>query len=332
MRPRITPTDRDRLRTQFGWRYEAHARAVLGTLALHPGLRSAGSSPEILTGLVCTRAYLAAHVPAAGAGRADAHDTPTEAERAVDLALRGDGSTPAEAFLIARCAAVGLARLPAVVGAVYHDAVPDLAVIRHYRPGELLTEPAFLEVSTTLSGAPSMSPGVPTAPSGAPGMPPGVPTAPSAGPPPVGAIPGTVRYVIWSSTARRTGLLSADLAGRGPDAPDALLGAGTCFVVLAVEPGPAQTGGVTVLLREVLAGRRADPGLDERILGRLRETRADTAPAGTRDAPVSADHGDDAAGPRPWASRAAIGISADGRLFDPDGARPAPDVEPGPTP
>ncbi|MCL9797459.1 hypothetical protein MXD58_024725, partial [Frankia sp. AgKG'84/4] len=175
----------------------------------------------------------------------------------MDAVLRGDGPGPADAALIARRACAGLGRLPAVVGPVFHDADADPALLRRYRSGDLVVEPGFLTASTR--------------------------------PRPT---PAPVRYVIWSSTARRTGLLIPDLTGSGEDPPDVLFAAGTRFVVLAVDPatGPVGGAGATppgpgrqdanvpgrtpdraalVLLREVIAGR-ADEAWDERALGRLR--------------------------------------------------------------
>jgi len=321
VRQAASARDRDRLRALLGWRYEGHARAVLSALALHPGLRTAGGEQDVLAGLVCVRAYLAARAAAAdglpsGAGPSCAADagTPggTAAESAVDLVLRGDGPGPAEAVLVARCACAGLARLPAVVGLVHADAVADPAVVSRYRVGDVLVEPAFLEASTTVRPSPER----------------------------------TVEYLIWSSTARRTGLLAADLSPSGDPLPDALFAAGTRFAVLAVEPGepvepvepiepvesldsvvpdpsaedagPAgampQGGPVArVLLRELVAGR-VDKTADERVLRRLREHPSARAHARAATRPV----------------HRAVGLGHDGRAFHPDSGRPAPDHEPDP--
>jgi hypothetical protein len=279
----VAAADRERLRTLLGWRYEAHARAVMSVLALQPGLR-AESPDDLLAGLVALRAYLAAT------------ESPSPLGRAVAAALRGEEQDDGDPVLLARCAGAGLGRLPAVVGPVFLPAAADPAVVDRYRSGDMLVEPAFLEVST--------------APWDLPGR--------------------TVEYAIWSSTARRTDPLGLGGAAGGGGSPGrALFSAGTRLVVLGVDRdggtgGAAGPGGTPprVLLREVVGGR-ADSALDERALGRLRGMLPAPSPAVQRDGP-----GD---GP-PERFRFAVGLDDDARAFALDGVRPADDLEPAGTP
>ncbi|WP_055751135.1 hypothetical protein [Frankia sp. AvcI1] len=286
--PRVTVEDRDRLRTLLGWRYETHARAVMGALALQPGLRAGAGADDLLAGLVAVRAYLSA------AGRLDS------AGRSVNAALRSAERRPDDdgLILLARCVQAGLGRLPAVVGPVFRPAAASPDVLSRHRPGDMLVEPAFLEVST----APWELPG------------------------------RTVEYVIWSSTARRTTWLGAD-ATPGGSSCEALFVAGTRFVVLAVdratedEDGRAGAGEAPtrVLLREVVGGR-VDAALAQRALGRLRDVLADRPPAASG---AGAPGGPD--GALPERLRFALGVGAGGRAFAPDGARLADALGPAAT-
>ncbi|WP_158230682.1 hypothetical protein [Frankia sp. CcI49] len=300
VRPGATPADREPLRALLGWRYEAHARAIMGMLALQPGLRSVSDSVDVLSGLVALRAYLSAAVTDDAARTGDG--SPVVTAGLVDSVLRGTTATAggtgagageaerAGALLLARCAAAGLSRLPAAAGPVFRPALADPRLATGLRRGQILAEPGFLRVSTT--------------PWTVPGQ--------------------TVCYAIWSATARRTDRLGSPGQPAGPGGPGgpgspggpggpsgsggsggsggfgspadhALFTAGTRFVVLDVLPGdgaghpyegtgpgnPAGTGPagqppgepsrpVWVLLRECFGGR-ADDALDERARGRLRE-------------------------------------------------------------
>jgi hypothetical protein len=283
--PRVTVEDRERLRALLGWHYEAHARAVLSALALQPGLRAGPGPDDLLAGLVAVRAYLSAE------GGLDA------AGRSLDAVLRDARRRPDEdgRLLLGRCAQAGIGRLPAVVGPVFRPAAPEPGVVRRYRAGDMLVEPAFLEASTT--------------PWDLPGR--------------------TVEYVIWSSTARRTAWLGLDsTAGGSPS--HALFLAGTRFVVLGVDLGVGVglgTGTGTgeaparVLLREAVGGR-AERGLDERALGRLRDALAGRSfaagTAGTNTEPAGV----------PAHLQCAVGLGDGGRPFALDGARRADALEP----
>jgi hypothetical protein len=282
----VAVADRERLRTLLGWRYEAHARAVMGVLALQPGLRAGSGSDDILAGLVAVRAYLAATESRSPLGLA------------VTAALRGGerGWDDGDPVLLARCAGAGLGRLPAVAGPVFLPAAPDPAVVERYRSGDMLVEPAFLEVSTTRWDLPGR----------------------------------TVEYAIWSSTARRTDWLGlGDAAGGGGAPGRALFSAGTRLVVLGVDRdggtgGSAGSGGTParmlprVLLREAVGGR-ADSALDERALDRLRTMLPAPSPAVERAGPDG--------GP-PERFRFAVGLDDDASAFALDGVRPADDLEP----
>ncbi|NMO55370.1 hypothetical protein HH310_29830 [Actinoplanes sp. TBRC 11911] len=134
--------DRTALRLALEGRYDAHARVVSRTLAESPGLRaSIGAFADLATGLVGVRAYHA------------------EERDVVNQALRGAGSADdAERVLVlARCAAYGLRRLPVVLGPVFRAGPADVELIRGYRPGDVLTEPAFIDVD--LAAGP-VAPGV----------------------------------------------------------------------------------------------------------------------------------------------------------------------------
>ena len=225
--------DRERLRSVLGWRYEAHARAVTGALALQPGLRLSATTDDLLAGLVAVRA----HLSTSGAS--------------VDATLRGEsmpetGTPPVagpDVRLLARCAASGLDRLPVVVGPVFRPGTPDAAVLRLYRSGLRLVEPAFTEARINRQ-LPSDS---------------------------------TVEYAIWSSTGRRTDLLITDEAGSAPTPIRVLFRAGTHFVVLGVEESTEKTP-VRVLLREVTEASPTSDAVDERAHRRLLEVVNATVP------------------------------------------------------
>jgi hypothetical protein len=127
--------DREYLRSLLGWRYEAHARAVSGVLALQPGMRSTAGSDDLVSGLIAVRAQLSglgAQVDRWLRGEAGPGGDPA------DLDLRG-------AELLGRFSNVGLRRLPAVVGPVFRPGTPDPRALERYRAGMQLVEPAFAE-------------------------------------------------------------------------------------------------------------------------------------------------------------------------------------------
>ncbi|MCW3817616.1 hypothetical protein ONA91_24480 [Micromonospora sp. DR5-3] len=129
VRARTDEADRERLRTVLDWKFQAHSRTVTRALSLHPGLRSAVGTHDMMAGLVAVLALLD------GVG-----------ER-VNGALRGGGTPDEDVQLLARCGCAGLAQLPAIGGPVFAAVPAGLDVTGRYRPGELLVEPAFTAVS-----------------------------------------------------------------------------------------------------------------------------------------------------------------------------------------
>jgi hypothetical protein len=149
-------------------------------MSLHPGLRTAIGSHDVMTGLVAVLALLDG-----------------DGER-INTALRVEGTPEDDVAMLARCAAAGLVQLPAVGGPVFGIAPQGVDLSERYRPGEVVVEPAFTEVS--LAGGESTTP----------------------------------RYAIWSSTARRFDQLRTpqELATKGGRA---MFTAGTRFAVLDVD-------------------------------------------------------------------------------------------------
>ncbi|GIJ62438.1 hypothetical protein [Virgisporangium aurantiacum] len=145
--------ERTLLRRAIRQRYDTHARAVGRTIAEEPGLHAGRPSTDLVTDLVALRAY-------------DVDD-----RDAVNAALRTGTGTDRE-LLLARGAAAGLGRLPAVFGPVFASGDTDLIG----RPGDELVEPGFLDADL-----------VRTVPDGVP-----------------------VEYVIWSVSAHRLGSLSPE--------------------------------------------------------------------------------------------------------------------------
>jgi hypothetical protein len=229
--------DRTTLRRSLNGRYDSYARIVARTLAEEPGLRAAGTSADMVADLVALCAY-----------EAGERDT-------VNKTLRtGKGQLPdGQDVLVARGAAHGMRRLPAVLGAVFvasRDAAP---VVDRYRAGDELIEPAFVDVDLARGQAGDT----------------------------------TVEFVIWSVSARRLERISSDKAGTAVFPP------GTRFAVLAVDQpedgGPVrvllrdraggrpgdESGSERLLdrLRDAISGELAGrpqrvltfaPGLDER--------------------------------------------------------------------
>jgi len=172
-----TADDRTTLRRALNGRYDMYARIVARTLAEEPGLRAAGTSAEVVADLVALCAY-------------DAVERDT-----VNKTLRTGQRPDGRETLVARGAARGLRRLPAVLGPVFVAGRDTPPVIGRYRAGDELIEPAFVDVDLTRGPADN----------------------------------ATVEFVIWSVTARRLDRISPD------NAATAVFPPGTRFAVLAVD-------------------------------------------------------------------------------------------------
>jgi hypothetical protein len=171
--------DRTTLRRALNGRYDMYQRIVARTLAEEPGLRAAGASADVVADLVALCAYDAVE------------------REIVNKTLRTSADQPPDRrdTLVARGAARGLRRLPAVLGPVFvagQDAPP---VIGRYRAGDELIEPAFVDVDLARGRADE----------------------------------ATVEFVIWSVSARRLDRISTD------NAATAVFPPGTRFAVLAVD-------------------------------------------------------------------------------------------------
>ncbi|MGW1061312.1 hypothetical protein [Micromonospora rubida] len=140
VRARTEDGDRERMRTTLGWKFQAHSRTVARALSMHPGLRSATGSHDVVAGLVAVLALLD------GVGEQ------------VNSVLRGAGMPDEDVRMLARCACAGLVQLPAVGAPVYRAAPAGLDVAALYRPGEVVVEPAFTEFSMTGGGAADAGP------------------------------------------------------------------------------------------------------------------------------------------------------------------------------
>ncbi|PZG19678.1 hypothetical protein C1I95_11230 [Micromonospora craterilacus] len=224
--------DRTALRQALVRRYDAHARVVARTLAQSPGLRAAGGASGYLTaGLVALLAY-------------------GDREHClVNQILRGGGpdSEVDRGMLLARCAAYGLRRLPSVLGPVFRSGPADLRSAAGYRPGEMLIEPAFVDVD--LAARPATA-------------------------------EGSLRFVIWSVSAHRLDNLTGDTR------PAAIFPPGSRFQVLAIDDEASEQGPL-VLLRDLAAVHRNGPDSAERILDRLRAIGQVEARAGETSVPLA---------------------------------------------
>ena len=133
----IQPGDREALRRILGWRYEAHVRAVIGLLALQPGMRSSVAREEDVAALVAVRAVL------------------SDPDRGVRAFLRGErpsGDDGADLTVLLRCAQAGLELLPVVRAPVFVPCTEGDEVA--HQPGQVLVEPAFL-VATAAPAVPT---------------------------------------------------------------------------------------------------------------------------------------------------------------------------------
>ncbi|MGI5520037.1 hypothetical protein ACQEUX_03695 [Micromonospora sp. CA-259024] len=252
--------DRTALRQALSGRYDAHARVVARTLAQSPGLRAvAGASGELTAGLVALRAY-----------RDHERDL-------VNQVLRGGGpdSEVDRLALVARCAAYGLRRLPSVLGPVFRAGPADRRLAAGYRPGDVLVEPAFVDVDLAAG---------------------------------TGAEETGVRFAIWSVSARRLDDLGSD--GRAA----AIFPPVSRFQVLAVDDGTPDQA-VRVLLRDLAASHRGGRDSAERILDRLRAAGQGGTTAGGASVPLAFAPGlDDAGRPFPVpAAAGAVAAIEDGR-------------------
>jgi hypothetical protein len=187
------------------------------------------------------------------------------ASQAVDRAVRG--AAPGSHVPLARLAAAGLQRLPSYRGVARLRAAVTDAALDWYRAAGTVTEWAFCHALTA----------------GRPGL------------------PGDTDILLWSLTARRTGLLE-------PEVPDCVVFLpGTAFRVLRVTAGQGRRA---ILLREAPPAPAIAPGrLDQVAL-----TLLDSALAGLAEG--------NAAGPLPPAFA--------GRFGSPPGL--TADQEPGPSP
>ncbi|TCB95436.1 hypothetical protein E0H26_19785 [Micromonospora zingiberis] len=240
-----TVVDRTALRQALGSRYDAHARVVARTLAQAPGLRAmAGAAGDLAAGLVAVRAYC-------------------EDEREVlNEFLRGGGpeSEADRLRVVARSAAYGLRRLPSVLGPVLQYGPSGTWPAAGYRQGDVLVEPAFMDVSlSTGAGAASTAP----------------------------------RFVVWSVSARR--LDGLDTGSRAV----AIFPPGSRFQVLAVEEETPDQAARVLLWDLAAAGRGRQDGA-ERILERLRGAEQRGTPVVNHLPPLAFAPGlDDAGRPFP---------------------------------
>lgn len=182
--PHLGSAEEDRLRRLLDGRYDTHFEAVALALSEDPHIRDhsvpAGDRPTPTSGLVAVRAYCAGE------------------RMSVNQALRTDGDSPSGATaVLASFTTSGLQRLPVVYGPVF-TAARTSAPPDRYQPGEVLVEPAFVDVDLSRRGYQDM----------------------------------TVEYLIWSLSARRLGAISAGEPATG------LFPAGSRFQVLDVDDHP----------------------------------------------------------------------------------------------
>jgi len=234
--------DWSELRRVLNGRYDSHARVVSRMLAEHPGLRSGGEAgAAVVAGLVAVQAYHADH------------------RELVNSYLRQDEERLASAEeLVARCAVVGMGRLPAAHGAVFAVSTSKVGAdaANLYRPGDEIVEPGFIDVGLTR-----------------------------------GPAGGTVEYTIWSASARRLGPLGT------PDGATAVFPPGSRFAVLAVDPAGGPDRPLRVLLQDrtfAAAAGRSGPGTDtapvaERLRAASRIASGTTTEAGTISFAVGLD-------------------------------------------
>jgi len=219
--------DRAALRQALAGRYDAHARVVTRVLAEEPGLRAragagTGSLADLTSGLVAVRAYV-------------------EDRDLINRILRGTGPDDEadRVAALARFAAHGLQRLPAVLGPVFRAGTITPEAVAGYRPGATLIEPAFVDVDL----APTPAPGT--------------------------------QVVIWSASARRLKSLGSGERGGGALFPPG--SRFQVLAVDRDDAGQAPTRVLLRDLAATRPGRRAGgapagPDESERIVARLRAT------------------------------------------------------------
>ncbi|MEV4984244.1 hypothetical protein [Micromonospora sp. NPDC053811] len=255
--PELTVANRAALRQAVGGRYDAHARVVTRTLAESPGLRAAaGVVADLAAGLVAVRAYC-------DGGREYVNEV---------LRGGGDDEEAERVELLARWATYGLRRLPSVFGPVFRPGPAGFAHVRAYRPGDVLAEPAFVDVDL------------------------------AAGPVP----PSGVEFAIWSVSAHRLGGLAAD-----PGPGGAVFQPGSRFLVLAVDEQPGEGAPMRVMLQDLGAAygvepRRGGRNDSERILAQLRAAPRTGASRTTGFAPGLDDEGRPFQRPAELAGAAAV--------------------------
>ena len=209
---RSTPGERQAYRDSAG-EFHSHSVLVRRMMTQRPGLRSAAAGDL----LEATATDFAAVI-----------DFLSNDRRPVAAGLRS--GKLAGSPLVA-CALSGLRRLPSFAGVVISSADLPSGDAAAYVPGSVLTEPAFVEASSS----------------------------------PLAALTGGVEYLIWSQTGKRVAAL---MAGAGQS--EVMLAAGTSYRVLRVDPLDAGTASARVFLREVAAsaGDCLDQA-DQKVLGRL---------------------------------------------------------------
>lgn len=195
------------LRESLALEFDAMAGSVAFAVAEHTGAWVLGQVAEddVHTDAVAVRLYLSAH------------------GEKIDRALRLGETGPH--VPLARCAAAGLARLPAHRGAVGYRASPTPAQLQLYRDHDVVTDWGFTNALTE----------------------------------PCPSRPGEVDVLLWSMTARLTQALEPEgdeqVLGRTLFLP------GTSFRVLeVVAPEHGRRG--RLLLREI-SGQEADPALTQ---------------------------------------------------------------------
>ncbi len=137
---RCDAEDGAHLRQVLDGRYNAHAHAVVRTLAEESELRDGDPPAATVNGLVAVHAYCA-----------------TERD-SVNRVLRGwdDPSRATSAAVVARCALYGLRRLPVVFGPVFAACAMDVPLDAYLGGGELI-EPGFVDADLSATDHPDVA-------------------------------------------------------------------------------------------------------------------------------------------------------------------------------